>query len=135
MTKTKAGSNKNSKAVKKAVKKTVTKSAKKSVKSNKSKLYPRVECNPYRDGSGYSICFDILHKLGLKKPIQRSKIIEEYAEATGKDIATTAKWDVSVVLSPRNNGKAHRSSKGNAYWVERLEDSFVQLVMQEETSK
>ena len=85
-----------------------------------------VESNPYRAGSAYATCFEVLAKMGKDKPVTRRDLLESYCKASGKD-EKHALYDMTVILSPRKDGTGHRSSRKEAYWVERLENSMVQL--------
>ena len=60
--------------------------------------FPRVASNPFRQGSSYGACFDILsaHPEGLP----RQKLIELLSKATGKPIKN-AGFDASVITSAR----------------------------------
>ena len=75
--------------------------------------------NPYRKGSGYAACFDCLRKMGLEKPVSRKDLLAEYVKSREKE-ERLAKYDLAVVLSPTKDGEGHRSSRKEAYYVERL---------------
>ena len=121
-------------AKRKAVRKAATKKAEKKAPAKKkvaTTTQPKkhVEGNPYRAGSYYATCFDCLSKMGSKKPVSRQKLLTAYCKASGKE-NRLAKFDLNVVLSPRQDGcGGHRSSRKHAYWVERLENSMVRLHM------
>ncbi len=100
--------------------------AKKAGKTAKEK--PSTPKNPYRPGSSYAICFDCLLKMGLANPVSRKDLLLAYAKASGKT-EKRANYDLSVVLSPSKDGHGHKSSRKEAYWVERLPNSRVQLHM------
>jgi len=105
--------------------------AKKPAAKTKPTKNPKpVASNPYRPGSHYATCFDCLAKMGNKKPVSRKDLLTAYCEASGKD-EKHAKYDLAVVLSPTKEGEGHRSSRKEAYWVERLADGLVQLHMAE----
>ncbi len=129
-----AGKKAGVKAAGKPVAKSTTKPAAKSAKSvaaqGKWKHDPR---NPFRQGSAYALCFDILaaHRDGLP----REKLVALLAEATGKD-AKHAAYDAQVLLSARpnedglNNNDSpcrHRSCRPG-FWVKR-ENGHVQLMI------
>ena len=61
-------------------------------------LFPRVASNPFRQGSSYGACFDIMaaHPEGLP----RQKVIELLAKATGKPIKN-AGFDAGVIFTAR----------------------------------
>ncbi len=85
--------------------------------------------NPYRAGSYYATCFDVLAKLGgTDKPVNRKALLEAYCKASGKS-EKLGRYDLAVILSPTKTGEGHRSSRKNAYWIERLEDGLVKLHM------
>ena len=90
----------------------------------RSAPYPRHPSNPYRPGS-YSLAFDILaaHPDGLS----RQRLIELYSKASGKDPRTGARYDLAVVLSPKESatGPRHRSAR-EGYWIE-MQNDFVRL--------
>jgi len=100
----------------------------------KAGKWPRHPLNPYRAGS-YATAFDILaaHKDGL----QRERLVEIMAKATGKD-ARKAGYDAQVVLSaralrPEEEGLNPFESPRNrsarfGYWVAR-EGDVVRLVL------
>jgi hypothetical protein len=99
--------------------------AKKSPSKPLSSSFPRHPQNPYRMGSGYGLCFDILasHKEGLP----RSQLITLYAKESGKPVDQGALWDATVVCSSTKEGDGHRSCKKDTYWVERYDGGRVIL--------
>ena len=118
------------KAAAKSTTKPAAKSTKPAVAQGKWKHDPR---NPFRQGSAYALCFDILaaHRDGLP----REKLVALLAEATGKD-AKHAAYDAQVLLSARpnedglNNNDSpcrHRSCRPG-FWVKR-ENGHVQLMI------
>jgi hypothetical protein len=89
--------------------------------------------NPFRAGSAYGTCFDILaaHPDGMT----REMLIERLAAATKSDL-THSSYNAQVVLSARGSagpnlnpfeGPRNRSARFG-YWVKR-ENSHVQLVL------
>jgi hypothetical protein len=94
--------------------------------------WPRDPRNPFREGSAYATCFNILafHKAGLPK----EKMVELLAEATGKDIKH-AGYDAQVLLSahPNDNGLSnndsprHRSCRPG-FWIQRT-NGHVKLMV------
>lgn len=94
--------------------------------------WPRHAANPFREGSAYGTCFDVLaaHPEGLP----REKLVELLAKATGKDTQHAA-FDAQVVCSARKNdeglnhfeGPRNRSCK-MGFYVER-QNSHVKLVL------
>jgi len=114
----------------KSTTKPTAKSAKSVAAQGKWKHDPR---NPFRQGSAYALCFDILaaHKDGLP----REKLVALLAAATGKD-AKHAAYDAQVLLSARpnedglNNNDSpcrHRSCRPG-FWVRR-ENGHVKLMV------
>jgi hypothetical protein len=105
------------------------KSAKVPLKAGK---WPHDSRNPFREGSSYAICFNILaaNKAGLAK----EKLVELLAEATGKDIKH-AGYDAQVLLSahPNDNGLSnndsprHRSCRPG-FWIQRT-NGHVKLMV------
>jgi len=93
--------------------------------------WPRDPRNVFRPGA-YGTCFDILarHPTGL----QKEKLIELLAEATGKDVKHAA-FDAQVLLSAKandnglsnNDSPRHRSCRPG-FWVRR-ENGHVQLML------
>jgi len=113
----------------KTVKKTAPRKAKtpKATKGS-AQTQKHVQGNPYRAGSSYAVCFDTLAKMGTAKPVSRKDLLAAYAKSSGKD-AKRAGYDLAVILSPTKEGAGHRSSRKMAYYVRRLENGCVQLVM------
>ena len=60
--------------------------------------FPRASTNPFREGTSYGICYDILcaNPLGMS----RQKVIEELSKATGKSLQN-AGFDAAIILSAR----------------------------------
>lgn len=108
-----------------------TKAAKKSTEAKKTKEPKRKftihPANPFRPGSSYHACFNILGKF-MKAGLHRKKLVELLARETGKD-ETRAGYDAAVLLSAKesNTGPRHRSCK-EGFWVRRTND-HVQLVV------
>lgn len=103
-------------------------------KSGKAKVPPRHRQNPYREGSAYGVCFDLLAAAGAEG-LPREKLVETLAKATGKD-PKLASFDAQVCLSARGaaseglnpfEGPRNRSARFG-YWVERKGD-HVRLVL------
>ncbi len=103
--------------------------AKKNTKPAKLQRPARCKSNGYREGSNYGLAFDLLFKLGHKKPVKRSLLLEKYAALAGKDLKR-AGYDLAVVLSV-HDGNFHRSadsaSKKFPHDVKRSGDGLVQL--------
>ena len=93
-----------------------------------NKAFPHHDKNPYRMGSNYSLAWNILVVMGLKKPVSRKDLLDAYIKA-GKRGPKNASFDWAVVLSPTEAGKSHKSARGDHYWVERKENHMVQLHM------
>ena len=75
--------------------------------------------NPYRAYSSYGKLWEILFK-NKDKGISRADLIKAGMTAIGKPERNTG-FDVAVVVSPSQDGSAHRSANKAAdkYWVER----------------
>ena len=75
--------------------------------------------NPYRSYSSYGKLWSILFK-NKEKGISRADLIKQGMTAIGKPEKNTG-FDVAVVVSPSQDGSAHRSANKAAdkYWVER----------------
>lgn len=98
--------------------------------------WPRDPRNPFREGSSYGVCYDILaaHKAGLPK----EKLVALLAEATGKD-SKRAGYDAQVVLSARpnedglnNNDSPRNRSCRPGFWVRRENDHVTLVVDRQE---
>ena len=105
--------------------------AKKSPKADKqskaSGKYRRHPQNPFRDGSGYALAFDILAT--HPKGIIRSDLTEEYAKAAKKPFKN-ASYDIAVLLSPKAaeaSSERHKSCR-EGYGI-RKENNHVELVL------
>jgi len=91
--------------------------------------YPRHDRNPFRAGSSYGACFDILATPEfLTNGIHKHKLAELLAELTHKKLRN-AKYDTAVVCSASESltGRRHRSCK-SGFWVRRNND-HVQLML------
>jgi len=106
--------------------KTPPTAAKKSTKAVPSPKYPRHPSNPYRQGSSYGLCYDIL--ASQKEGIRRDELIGILAKEGGTT-TTRAGFNTSVVLSPRESatGPRHRSAR-QGYFV-RVTNDHVQLIV------
>jgi outer membrane biosynthesis protein TonB len=104
--------------------KPVQKPVEKPVRKSKYARHPQ---NPYREGSGYGLVFDILaaHKEGLRRDV----LVKLYSQESGKDEKKGAMWDSTVVLSgsESNTGKRHRSAR-EGYWVKRTNDHVMLVI-------
>jgi hypothetical protein len=104
----------------------------KSKPAPKASKYPRDPRNPFREGSAYATCFDILaaHKDGLPK----EKLVELLAKSTGKDLVHSG-YDCQVLMSahPNENGLSnndsprHRSCRPG-FWIKRT-NGHAQLMV------
>lgn len=79
--------------------------------------FPRHPQNPFRNGSAYAICFDIMaaHPDG----IARDKLLPLLGKETDKDEKHAA-YDLSVLLSAKESptGPRHRSCR-EGFWVKK----------------
>jgi len=96
-------------------------------KSNFSGKYRRHPNNPFREGSGYALCFDIIasHENG----VARDHLTNLYAHAAKKPLKK-ASYDLAVVLSPKSESptaERHKSCR-EGYGLKR-EGSHYQLVL------
>ena len=91
----------------------------KSAKPAKSDKPDNPNGNPYRSYSSYGKLWEILFK-NKDKGISRAELIKAGMTAIGKPERNTG-FDVAVVVSPSEDGSAHRSANKAAdkYWVER----------------
>lgn len=95
--------------------------------------WPHDSRNPFRDGSSYAACFDILaaHPTGLSK----AKLIELLAKASTEGDLKRAGFNAQVLLSAggnepglsKNDGPRHRSCRAG-FWVKRT-NGHVQLMV------
>jgi hypothetical protein len=92
---------------------------------------------PFRSTSKYAAVWLALWR-SRKTGITRKALIEEVTTAS-KDFADpkTANFAVTVVTSPSEDGKAHRSASraGDAYWVEKSEGGNLKLHLRSESKK
>lgn len=91
-----------------------TKGAKIRISGTSKSKWPRSPSNPFREGSSYSVAFDVLaaHPDGLPK----AQWAELYMKATKKD-AQHARYDLQVLLSACDTptGERHRSCRDGFY--------------------
>lgn len=85
------------------------------------KEYPRDPNNPFREGSAYGACYDILAHAG-DRGMDRAKLVEELARVTGKE-HRKAYFDVTVVCSSRP-GPEHGGDGGSHRCIAKASDSF-----------
>ena len=111
---------KNAKAAKKVTSGKASKAKSGEDKSIK-RLVKHAESNPFRDGCGYGILYDILasHPDGMSVEALKKR----YMDITGKD-AAHARYDLCVVLSAKESptGPRHRSCR-EGFWVDRENDN------------
>ena len=110
--------------VEKVVKSVKAVKASKTVKSDKATNTDKSDNsnpdgNPYRSYSSYGKLWSLLFK-NKDKGISRADLIKQGMTAIGKPEKNTG-FDVAVVVSPSQDGSAHRSANKAAdkYWVER----------------
>lgn len=99
---------------------------------DRGRAWPRDPRNPFREGSNYGLCYDILaaHHGGLP----RARLVELLARASGKDERHSA-YDAQVLLSAcgndpglsRNDGPRHRSCRPG-FWVKRANGHVTLMV-------
>ena len=106
----------------------------KPAKSTRAKggKYPHDPRNPFREGSNYSLVFNVL--ASFPAGVEKTKLVELVAAASGKDLVH-AGYDCQVLLSAkgneqglsRNDGPRHRSCRPG-FWIDR-NNSHVKLVV------
>lgn len=98
---------------------TVPKSGKseKITKKNSKAMYARCDKNPFREGSNYSLAFDIL--AASKDGLPLTEWRERYAKAAKKPLKL-ASYDIQVLLTAKESptGERHRSCR-DGYYIER----------------
>jgi hypothetical protein len=97
--------------------------AKKTIKT-KAKTYPRHNDNPFREGSNYATCFDVLASKPKGMHVDEWKRL--YSEAVGKE-ERLAGYDLRVLLSAKESptSERHRSCR-DGFSISR-EENHVQL--------
>ena len=113
---------KSTKAVKTAKSATAKKPAPKSpAKPKFTSSVPRLPNNPYKQGSSYGLCLDLI---ASRPEWNRQDLIAELSRQTGKPVKNCS-FDTAVVVS-RTEGKAnpHSSSRGN-YLIAKINDNIV----------
>lgn len=104
-----------------------TKAAKPVPKAMLKSKYRRHPANPFREGSGYGLAFDVLasHKDG----IVRADLVKAYSTASRKPLKR-ASFDIAVLLSPKSEkptSERHRSCR-EGYGI-RKENSHITLTL------
>ena len=109
----------------KAAKPTKVKHGKESKPVRKSK-FPRHPQNPFRDGSAYAICFDVM--ASQKTGVSRDHLLPILAQETGKDKKHAA-YDLSVLLSAKESatGPRHRSCR-EGFWVKKEHQNYTLML-------
>lgn len=101
---------------------TIPKSGKseKTTKKNSKAKYARCEKNPFREGSNYSLAFDIL--ASSKDGFSLAEWRERYAKAARKPLKL-AGFDTQVLLTAKDTltGERHRSCR-DGFYIEREGD-------------
>ena len=101
---------------------TIPKSGKseKTAKKNSKATYPRCDKNPFREGSNYSLAFDIL--AASKEGLPLAEWRERYAKAARKPLKL-AGFDTQVLLTAKDTptGERHRSCR-DGFYIEREGD-------------
>ena len=105
---------------------TIPKSGKseKTAKKNSKAKYARCDKNPFREGSNYSLAFDIL--ASSKDGLSLAEWRERYAKAARKSLKL-ASYDIQVLLTAKDSptGERHRSCR-DGFYIER-EGDHVQI--------
>jgi len=100
----------------------------------KPKAYPRAEHSPFREGSAYAACYDILaaHPNG----IERAKLVDQLARLMPRKEGESdearrrrAYFNVTVVASSREDGRSHRCIQraADSFFVERTNGGWLRL--------
>ena len=101
---------------------TIPKSGKseKATKKNSKAKYVRCDKNPFREGSNYSLAFDIL--ASSKDGLPLAEWRERYAKAARKPLKL-ASYDIQVLLTAKESptGERHRSCR-DGFYIEREGD-------------
>lgn len=84
--------------------------------------------NCYRDLTNYSLCYEVLYSMGRAKPVSRNTLIQRVSKLSGLDTKRVG-YNYNIILSPDINGNSHRSARNADYYVERLADGMVRLVL------
>jgi hypothetical protein len=89
--------------------------------------FTRASTNPFRAGSDYATCFDVL--AANPDGIKRTDLVAAQAKATGKP-EKLAGYDVVVVASVKKDGGSHRNMRrvAGVYYVDRT-DAGLKLVV------
>ena len=100
--------------------KTAQKADKKPAKAPKKSSVPRNRANPFREGSNYSLAFDIL--AASKEGLSLAEWRERYAKAARKPLKL-AGFDTQVLLTAKDTptGERHRSCR-DGFYIEREGD-------------
>ena len=79
--------------------------------------------NPYKPGS-YAQVYNVLYQ-SRQNGISRSALLKKAMKVTRKS-EKKCRYDISIVLSPGEDGSSHRSARtaSNIYWVEKQNDWF-----------
>ena len=82
--------------------------------------YPHSASNPFREGSNYSLAFDILASFPEGLPLAEWR--ESYAKAARKSLKL-ASYDIQVLLTAKDSptGERHRSCR-DGFYIERETD-------------
>jgi len=105
-----------------------TKPAKKSSK----KSYPIPKCCPYRKTSQYALVFAVLFS-HRQKGISRQQLLQKVVAASNRP-EKNCRFNIAVVVSPTEDGKAHPSANkaANHYFIERI-NGWVKLHLREQS--
>ena len=94
--------------------------SKKTAKRASKATYPHCDMNPFREGSNYSLAFDIL--AASKDGLPLADWRERYAKAARKPLKL-AVYDIQVLLTAKESptGERHRSCR-DGFYIEREGD-------------
>jgi len=88
--------------------------------------YPKHPKNPFRIGSAYSCCFNIL--ASFKQGINRKDLVKLVSKEIMKD-ERHSYYDTQVILSAKesNSGPRHRSCK-EGFWIKKDNDHITLMI-------
>ena len=94
--------------------------SKKPAKKASKATYPHCDKNPFREGSNYSLAFDVLASSRDGLPLAEWR--ERYAKAARKSLKL-ASYDIQVLLTAKDTptGERHRSCR-DGFYIEREGD-------------
>ena len=105
----------------------------------KTKALARADTNPFRKGSAYGTCYDLLVAAG-EKGLGRGSLVDQLTKRmprkegeSDESLRRRAYFNVTVIASSREDGSSHKSISNRAadvYFVVR-EGSWLKLVLRD----